>query len=145
MLDRSVVPLRLAESGEDTGRLVTAAGDARDDLVERALLTPEPTVRERVMHAVAIFRDRHATVAIKRDATRTLADVLEQRRRLLKGHLLSGDERALFEIANNFELRHLNERQKVDYDPAFLDWVFWWYLATVELADRLLARQEDTG
>jgi hypothetical protein len=23
----------------------------------------------------------------------------------------------------------------------FLDWVFWWYLATVELTDRLLTRQ----
>ena len=24
---------------------------------------------------------------------------------------------------------------------AFLDWVFWWYLATIELTDRILARQ----
>jgi hypothetical protein len=57
----------------------------------------------------------------------------------------SGDENALFHIANTFELRHLNERQKPDYNPAFLDWLFWWYLATVELTDRLLGRQEDSG
>jgi len=143
LLDRSVVPLRLAESGEDTGRLVTATGDARDDLVEMALQSPEPKVRDRVAHAVAKFRDRHATVADKRDATRTLADVLEQRKRVLKRHLFSRDESALFDIANNFELRHLNEQQKSDYDPAFMDWVFWWYLATIELTDRLLARHEN--
>ncbi len=142
LLGRSKVRLRLAESGEDTGRLVTAAGDARDDLVERALSSPEPKVRDRIEHAVALFRDRHATLATKRDATRTLADVLEKRKRLLKQHLLSRDESALFAIANNFELRHLNEQQKSDYDAAFLDWVFWWYLATVELTDRLLARQQ---
>lgn len=142
LLDGSEVPLRLAGSGEDTGRLVTSTGDARDDLMERALQSPEPKVRERVEHAVSQFRDRHAALGTKRDATRTLADVLEQRKKLLKQHLLSGDESSLFDIANNFELRHLNERQKSEYDPAFLDWVFWWYPATVELTDRLLTRQD---
>jgi len=29
---------------------------------------------------------------------------------------------------------------KASYDPVFLDWVFWWYLATIELTDRLLRR-----
>lgn len=33
-------------------------------------------------------------------------------------------------------------RSSADYDPIFLDWIFWWYLATVELIDRLLARSE---
>lgn len=30
-----------------------------------------------------------------------------------------------------------------DYDPAFLDWVFWWYLGTVELTNRIIHRQGD--
>ncbi|MGY1659640.1 hypothetical protein ACI78Q_00260 [Geodermatophilus sp. SYSU D00705] len=142
VLDRSEVPLRLAESGPDIGRLVTSAGDPRDELVERALQSPEPKALQRIEHAIAQFRDRHATTAAKREATRALADVLELRRGLLKEALLSGDEGDLFRIANTFEVRHLNERQKADYDPIFLDWVFWWYLATIELTDRLLARQE---
>jgi hypothetical protein len=29
-------------------------------------------------------------------------------------------------------------------DPAFLEWIFWWYLATIELTDQIIARQ-DTG
>jgi len=141
LLARSEIPLQLADSGSDRGRLVHAPGDARDELVRRALQSPEPKVRDLVDHAVAQFRGRGATFLAKREATKTLADVLEHRRRLLKDVLLKKDEAALFQIANHFEIRHINERQKGDYDPAFLDWVFWWYLATIELTDRLLDRQ----
>jgi hypothetical protein len=70
--------------------------------------------------------------------------VLEERRALLKGVLYSGDEGALFEIANKFAIRHEGERQKSEYDPVFLDWIFWWYLATIELTDRVIARGAGT-
>jgi hypothetical protein len=141
LLIRSEVLLQLADSGSDCGRLVHAPGDARDDLLRRAVQSPEPKVRDLVDHAVAQFRGRGATFLAKREATKTLADVLEHRRALLKSELFKKDEDALFQIANHFEIRHINERQKGDYDPAFLDWVFWWYLATIELTDRLLDRQ----
>jgi hypothetical protein len=142
LLDRSGLGLRLADAGSDRGRLVRTAGDARDQLVQQALRSPEPKVRDLVDHAVTQFRSRNASALAKREATKTLADVLEHRRALIKQEMFRGDEGALFEIANSFEIRHLNERQKGDYDSAFLDWVFWWYLATVELTDRLLARQQ---
>ena len=141
LLFRSEVLLQLADSGSDCGRLVHAPGDARDDLLRRAVQSPEPKVRDLVDHAVAQFRGRGATFLAKREATKTLADVLEHRRALLKSELFKKDEDALFQIANHFEIRHINEHQKSDYDPAFLDWVFWWYLATIELTDRLLDRQ----
>ena len=141
LLFRSEVLLQVADSGSDCGRLVHAPGDARDDLLRRAVQSPEPKVRDLVDHAVAQFRGRGATFLAKREATKTLADVLEHRRALLKSELFKKDEDALFQIANHFEIRHINERQKGDYDPAFLDWVFWWYLATIELTDRLLDRQ----
>lgn len=84
---------------------------------------------------------RGATVLAKREATKALADVLELRRTLLKQELFRRDEDALFQVANKFGIRHLDQQQKDDYDPAFFDWIFWWYLATIELTDRLLARQ----
>jgi hypothetical protein len=56
----------------------------------------------------------------------TLAHVLERRRQLLKAELLRADEGALFHIANEFAIRHENQRQKSTYGPVFLDWVFWW-------------------
>lgn len=143
LLDGSDVPLKLAETGSDAGLLVQATGDPRDQLTERALATGDPRDGAEVQHAVALFRGRGASREDRRSAVVALARVLEHRRTLLKDQLLSGDEGALFQIANQFDLRHRNERQQGDYDAAFLDWVFWWYLGTIELADRLVARQLD--
>lgn len=42
---------------------------------------------------------------------------------------------------NKFGIRHQNAQQQADYDAVFLDWVFWFYLATIELTDRLLSRE----
>lgn len=143
LLSRSEIELRLAESGGDVGRLVHSAGASRDELVKRALGSPDPDVRDDVGHASMLFRGRTATVADRRSAVVVLAGALERRRRLLKEELFKKDEGALFQIANEFDVRHRDKSQQSDYDPVFLDWLFWWYLATVELTDRLLARQSD--
>ncbi len=74
-----------------------------------------------------------------------MALALEERRTLLKDRLVKEDEGALFQIANKFAIRHQNAQQQADYDPIFLDWVFWYYLATVELSDRMIAREEQAG
>ena len=103
---------------------------------------PDPSTGEVVAHAIALFRGRDADEHDKRSAAINLAGVLEERRALLKAELVTKDEGALFEIANRFAIRHRNDTQQADYDPAFLDWVFWWYLATIELTDRILARQD---
>lgn len=141
LLEAGGVELRLAEDGEDIGRLVHLVDDARTELVERTLASPDPGVAGPVGHAIALFRSRAATEHDKRSAIYTLHRVLEKRQALLKKELFSKDEDALFHIANKFDLRHSNDKQHPDYDPAFHDWVFWWYLATVELSDRLLVRQ----
>ena len=66
--------------------------------------------------------------------------MLEFRRDQVKAELLSKDERDLFEIANKFAVRHQKADQRRDYDEAYLDWLYWCYLATIELTDRLIAR-----
>jgi hypothetical protein len=143
LLDHYGVGLRLAADGEDMGRLVHSVGDDRDELVRRVLNGTVDTRDERA-HAVSLFRARTAGVPEKRSAIVTLAGLLEQRRKgVLEVELIKGDSGALFDIANNFDLRHRRADQRTDYDPAFLDWIFWWYLATIELTDQLLARQDD--
>lgn len=141
LLDRSRLELRLAESGEDAGRLVEATDDARSELVASMVTRNDPQTGDRVRHAIALFRSRGATEHEKRSAANTLALVLEERRQLLKAELLKDDESALFHIANKFAVRHEDGKQQGDYDPVFRDWLFWWYLATVELTDRLIRRQ----
>jgi len=143
LLDRYGVGLRLAAGGEDMGRLVRAAGDDRDKLVEQALQTPNPSDRNAVRHAIALFRSRGVDRENKRSAVLALHRVFEDRRPLIKTELMRKDEGALFQIANEFDLRHSGERQRPDYEDAYLDWIFWWYLATVELTDRIVASQVD--
>lgn len=145
ILARNGIELRLAKSGEDVGRLVGEAHDARSDLIEAALTAPDPTRKNSVAHAIALFRSRSATIDEKRSACVTLAGLLEERRGLLKKELLSTDEGDLFLVANKFGIRHRKADQKKAYDAAYLDWIFWWYLATNELTDRLLARQTGTA
>lgn len=140
ILARSSIELRLADSGEDVGRLVALTDDARAALVSRARASSDAKRAQTIDHAVALFRDRAATVESKRSAVVALAGLLEERRPLLRTELMSKDEGALFQIANSFALRHRNASQQGDYDPVFIDWIFWWYLATVELTDRLIDR-----
>jgi hypothetical protein len=142
VLDRSDLGLRLADEGEDAGRLVAATDPARSELVAAMAKRSDTATGDLVRHAIALYRGRDASEHHKRSATVTLAGVLEERRSLLKAELVSKDEGALFQIANQFAIRHRRDDQRPDYDPAFLDWVFWWYLATIELTDRILERQQ---
>jgi hypothetical protein len=141
LLASSTLGLRLAEEGEDQGRLVRVEPSGLEDLPERAVQTAAPEKVNRVQHAIALFRSRTAGAEERRSAVIALAGILEERRDVLKDELLSKDEGALFTIANQFAIRHQGADQRGDYDPAFLDWLFWWYLGTVQLTDQLLARQ----
>jgi hypothetical protein len=145
LLSAAGINYRLADRGEDVGRLVEIFDDGRTVLVSEAIEHSEPGIGARVRHSIALFRGRAASEEDKRSALVTLAGILEERRPLIKDELARGDEGALFQIANKFALRHRNEQQLADYDPAFLDWIFWWYLGTVELTNRIIARQTVTA
>jgi hypothetical protein len=142
ILGRNGFDLRLAADGEDAGRLVVATGDARDDLLERSI-SAQSAEADDVRHAIRLFRARNSTRVEKRSAAVVLAGILENERDLLDEKLLSKDEGALFTIANKFAIRHQNASQQPDYDDAYLDWIFWWYLATVELVRALRGREAD--
>lgn len=142
LLQVGSIGYRLADSGEDQGRLVAIFDDGRAALLAEAISQAPPDTATRVQHAIALFRRRDATVEDKRSALITLAGILEERRQMIKAELGSADEAALFQIANKFSIRHQNKDQQANYDPAFLDWMFWWYLGTVELTNRILRRQQ---
>lgn len=143
VLAAGALGLQLAETGPDAGRLVRVTDDSRTDLVERVLATPDAGAVGRVEHAIASFRSRTATEHDKRSAVITLAGLLEERRDLIRTDLGRKDEGALFQLANEFSVRHQRRGQHSEYDPAFLNWMFWWYLATIELTDRIIERQSD--
>lgn len=144
ILDRSKTGLRLADEGEDVGRLVTVTDEARTDLAFAVANRPdEEPATDQVRHALALFRERGADRNQKRSAVAVLALVLEERRHgVLTEAMAKSDRGALFEIANGFNIRHQRADQKRDYDDFYLDWIFWVYLASIELTNRILDEQQ---
>ncbi|MFE6779066.1 hypothetical protein [Streptomyces sp. NPDC057702] len=149
LLRQAGVEYELATEGEDLGRLVAVIDDARSQLVHQVLNDSPPAVTDRVRHSIALFRARDASLESKRSAIVAAVGILEERRALIREDLGKPDEGALFEIANRFGLRHRRADQLTDYDDAFLDWIFWWYLATIELTNKLIEAAQpskpDTG
>lgn len=141
LLETSTLDLRIADDGEDLGRMIRFAPAELAELTSDALALSTGSDHDEVVHAVALFRARSASRQQRRSAVVVLAGILEQRRDLLKEELLRKDENSLFEIANKFDLRHRRLDQLADYDDAFLEWIFYWYLATVHLTNELLSRQ----
>lgn len=139
LLEETALGLRLADEGEDVGRMVRVAAGDLDRLVTDILRQPTQSAAT-VAHAVALFRDRNGGREGQRLAVFALHRILEGHRCVLKDHLWSRDEAALFKIANEFDIRHNTDRQLREYDDAFLEWIFYWYLATVQLLERI----EDT-
>ncbi|MES2759029.1 MAG: hypothetical protein V4693_16775 [Pseudomonadota bacterium] len=71
---------------------------------------------DRVASAALQYRRHGATVDDRRQAVRDLADVLEYLKPQIKKYLTSAGEKDLFNIANNFGVRHHNDKQKTGYD-----------------------------
>ncbi|MGH2959262.1 MAG: hypothetical protein ACRDKE_06620 [Solirubrobacterales bacterium] len=101
-------------------------------------------IDSKIDSAVRRFQLRGTAVDEKRVAVRELADVLEAIRPDVKLEMLSDDENALFNLANNFAIRHNNRAQKTDYDGAvWLRWAFYVYLATIHAV--LRTREAKSG
>lgn len=89
-------------------------------------------INNRVEIAIKKFLNFRSTLLEKKDAVRDLADVLEYIRPKAKIFISCQDDNDLFNLANNFGIRHHNENQKDDYDQAiWYDWMFYYYLATI--------------
>jgi hypothetical protein len=100
-------------------------------------------VGARVEAAQVEFRRHRSTEGDRRDAIRDLADVLEFLRPQLEGVLTNKDDAALFTIANNFAIRHHNAKQQGTYDKAiWYSWMFYFYLATIHAAVRLIEKKK---
>jgi hypothetical protein len=124
------------------GQIVERDDPALEGLTERPLPDTQTAddARDRVVDATRRFRERGASTEEQRLALVQLASVLEQLRsdERLKRALPNKDEAALFNIANNFGIRHSNDRQQEDYGPAFREWIFHTFLAAIRLTYRTL-------
>ena len=109
------------------------------------LPTDNDSITGRVDAAVSQFQRHGSSIDDRRSAVRNLVDVLEYLREPLKNILNRKDEADLFNIANNFGIRHHNDQQKTNYDTAlWLSWMFYFYLSTIHLMLRKLEHEGQT-
>lgn len=98
----------------------------------------EVNIKRKMDAAILKFRKYSSTIEDKRDAIRDLADVLEFIRPTIKAHLTEKDESDIFNIANNFGIRHHNSKQQTNYDKGvWYSWIFYYYLATLHAVLRI--------
>lgn len=145
ILAQSQLPFTIESAGPDAGYVVGRVDIARSDLARRAATDAPPETKDEIEQAVSRFRRHGATREDKRAATVSLCRVLEGLRPDIKMNLLTQDESDLFNIANNFDLRHKNGKQKDHYGVEMLDWIFWIHLATIEMMHALRRRPGPQG
>tara|TARA_R110002020_G_scaffold14731_25_gene52438 strand:+ start:6749 stop:7867 length:1119 start_codon:yes stop_codon:yes gene_type:complete len=141
LLERYGVALRLGSKGSEKGRLIRHAGFRLDVLADELSDLSADSDERLVNDAIQLYRARSSTTVHRRAALTQLANYLEKHRQTLKsGEFAKGDESDLFNIFNNFAIRHGKGVQKEDYGDEFLDWIFWTSLGAIKLVKELSQR-----
>jgi hypothetical protein len=128
----------------ENGEILELPEQGLEDLV-LANLPPHDAenVEQRVESAILKFRRSRSSLDEKYDAIRDLFAVLEFLRAHVKKVGLNHAESALFNIANNYGIRHHNDDQMQDYDKAiWYNWMFYYSVATIHACVRLIKKDE---
>lgn len=119
------------------GEILQQADVGFEPILAADVPSNDKNIVNRVDSAILRYRRHRSTIDDRRQAVRDLADVLEYLRPSVKSLLTSADESDLFNIANNFGIRHHNDKQKTSYDASlWLSWMFYFYLSTIHVVLR---------
>ncbi len=139
LLKNYAVRFEISQDGE----VLQGPEDGFEQIVSAEVPTGNKLVRARVASALKLYRRHGATLDDRRNAVRELADAFELVRDKAKKLLTSKDESDLFNIANNFGVRHANDQQKSKYDASiWLSWMFYFYLSTIHTLLRRIEADE---
>lgn len=114
-------------------------------LVSEIIEYDEVNVDSRVRNAILKWRNKELSWDVRREAIRELADVFEwlKKNEELEKVIIPKDDNVLFNIANNFAIRHHEPKQRSNYDKEiWYPWMFHFYLATYHAAIRLLKKNK---
>lgn len=118
----------------DNGEVRKSSPTGLEQLVEKVISTTDiENIDKKVEYSISKFTHFNSTIEEKKDAIRTLADVMEYYKK--SGITLdSKDDSDLFQIANNFSIRHHNKMKNEDYDKEiWYNWIFYTYLASIHM------------
>ncbi|MEJ6979424.1 hypothetical protein WG906_03125 [Pedobacter sp. P351] len=123
----------------ENGEILILSDSGLSNLFEADIPTNDKeNISKKINSAINKFRRHKSTLDDRREAIRELADVLEFLRPTIKAHLNKKDENDIFNIANNFGIRHHNKDQQTEYDKAiWYSWIFYYYLATLHAVLRM--------
>ncbi|GGG17204.1 hypothetical protein [Pontibacter amylolyticus] len=124
----------------NNGEILKLVDTGFSSLIDAELPTDDvENITLRVERAISKFRRYRSSLEDRQDAIRDLVDVLEYLRPEAKKYLQKEDESDLFNIANNFGIRHHNEKQKSKYDKSIWhSWMFYHYLSTIHALQRII-------
>ena len=128
----------------ENGEILILSDNGLSNLFEADIPTNDKeNISSRINSSIIKFRRHKSTLEDRKEAIRELADVLEFVRPEIKKHLDKKDENDIFNIANNFGIRHHNVDQKVNYDKAiWYSWIFYYYLATLHAVLRITNKKQ---
>lgn len=118
----------------DKGEIIQVPFSGLESLLDLIEETDDPeSIDKRIEHAVSKYLRHSSTLSDKKDAVRALADVLEFfRHEDIKFD--KKDDGDLFQIMNNFDLRHHRRDQQGDYSKEmWYEWLFYTFLASINL------------
>ena len=123
----------------ESGEILILSDNGLSNLFEADIPTNDKeNIANKINAAIVKFRRHKSTLEDRKEAIRELADVLEFLRPAIKIHLNKKDENDIFNIANNFGIRHHNKDQQTEYDKAiWYSWIFYYYLATLHAVLRM--------
>jgi len=126
------------------GEIYTLLKEEFRPLIGASIPASDPKkVESKIKRSVDKYRRYGSTLDERKDAVRELADCLEYLRKDLQSVLTKKDDGDLFNIANNFGIRHHNDKQQTNYDHAiWLSWMFYFYLATLHAGIRLIEKNK---
>ena len=126
------------------GEIFSKENEGLREIFNADIQTDDPeNIDNRIQQAINKFRRHRASIEERKNAIRTLADVLEYMRPQVKKALNSKDENDLFKIANNFGIRHHNKNQKTDYDEKiWLSWMFYLYLSSIYTCISIIGQEK---
>lgn len=121
----------------ESGQILHKAEKGYEAIFEADIPTEDSKLASKINTAILRFRKHASTYEDRKIAVRDLADALEILRPKIKSVLTSQDENDLFNLANNFGIRHFNDKQKTNYEEGiWLSWMFYFYLSTIHVVLR---------